>query len=234
MKVKIIFDKDRMDDRFETGWGISYLIGNTLFDTGEKFEYLINNMKILNIDIKTIENIVISHNHWDHRRGLWQLLETKTDIKVYSCRDLIEEFKDKINKYNFIEVKDFQEIDKGIYSSGCLRAVYKGIDLFEQVLIVKTDKGISIICACAHLGVLKIIQKVKECFPGEKLYCIFGGFHLMDTDMRMIKYTVDEIKKIGVEKIGSAHCTGYEATEIFKESYKDNFLDIKAGKEFEI
>jgi 7,8-dihydropterin-6-yl-methyl-4-(beta-D-ribofuranosyl)aminobenzene 5'-phosphate synthase len=234
MKVKIIFDKDKIDNKLESGWGVAYLIGDTLFDTGEKFEYLSNNMKILGIDIQKIKNIVLSHNHWDHLGGLWQILALKKDIKIYACQDLIKEFKDKADKYNFIETKPFAEIDKGIYASGCLKTKYKGAELSEQALIVKTSKGVSIISACAHYGILKIIQKTKEFFPKEKIYSVFGGFHLLDTDMRIVKYTVDEIKKIDVGKIGPGHCTGYEATEIFRQVYQDNFLNIRAGAELEI
>lgn len=266
MKVKIIFDKDKSNNRLELGWGISYLIGNTLFDTGEKSEYLAHNLKILNIDIKKIENIVISHRHWNHLGGLWQLLKLKADIKVYACGDFIEKFREEIGKYNFFAIKDFQEIDKGIYpvrkkaspygrgqkntarmgfkipselsngvyTSGCLKTIYKDSELLEQALIVKTAKGVSIVCACAHPGILKMLQRVREYFPKEKLYCIFGGFHLIDADMRLVKYIVDEIKKIGVEKVGPAHCTGYEASAIFRKVYGNNFLEIQAGKEFEI
>jgi 7,8-dihydropterin-6-yl-methyl-4-(beta-D-ribofuranosyl)aminobenzene 5'-phosphate synthase len=234
MTIKIVFDKDRINSNYESGWGIAYLIGNTLFDTAEKFEYLSYNLKALNIDIQKIENIVISHNRWDHLGGLWQLLDAKPNLKVYVCCDVIKEFKNKIKKYNFIEIKNFQEITKGIYSSGCFKTVYKGKDLFEQALTVKTDRGISIICACAHLGLLELIQKIKNYFPRELSYCLIGGFHLMEADTRLIKYTAEEIKKIGIEKVGPAHCSGYEAIEIFRKLYGDNFLDIKAGKEFEI
>jgi 7,8-dihydropterin-6-yl-methyl-4-(beta-D-ribofuranosyl)aminobenzene 5'-phosphate synthase len=234
MKVKIIFDKDKSDSRLETGWGISYLVGNTLFDTGEKFDYLSHNLKILNIDAQEIENIVISHRHWDHLGGLWGLLDAKSGIKVYACQDFLKEFSDKASKYNYCEVKEFQEIDKNIYTSGCLKVVYEGKELLEQALIIKGINGITVICACAHIGALKIIAQVRKYFPQEKLYSVFGGFHLMGVDMRLVKYTVDEMKKIGIKKVGPAHCTGFEAAEIFRQVYGDNFLEIKAGEEFEV
>ena len=234
MKIKIVFDKDKSDIRLKTGWGVSYLVGNTLFDTGEKFEYLSHNFKILNIDMHSIENIIISHCHWDHIGGLWGLLDIKNDIKAYACGDFIRQFSDKVGRYNFCEVKEFQEIDKNIYSSGCLKIIHEGKELLEQVLIVKGIKGITVVCGCAHMGLLKVIAQVRKYFPQEKLYSVFGGFHLMAADMRLIKYTVEEMKKIGVEKAGPAHCTGYDAADIFKQVYGKNFLEINAGEEFEI
>ena len=39
MKLKIIFDKDKISDKYSSGWGISYIIDDrVLFDVGEKGE----------------------------------------------------------------------------------------------------------------------------------------------------------------------------------------------------
>lgn len=235
MKIKIIFDKEKIDRRYQAGWGISYLLqDNVLFDTGEKGQYIIDNMKMLNIEIEKIKKVVISHNHWDHLGGLWSLLEIKKNILVYACSDFIREFKEKIYSYSFKEVDIFQEIEKDIYTSGCLKTVYRDNMLLEQFLIVKTNKGISVVCGCLHCGLLKTIDKVKEFFPQEKIYSVFGGFHLMDKDNRFIKYVVDQMKKIGIKKVGPSHCTGYEAKTVFKDVYKEDYFDIKIGMEFEI
>jgi len=58
--------------------GISFLIdirygevkGRILFDTGSYAEPILFNMKVLGIDPKTIDMIVLSHNHFDHTGGL--------------------------------------------------------------------------------------------------------------------------------------------------------------------
>jgi 7,8-dihydropterin-6-yl-methyl-4-(beta-D-ribofuranosyl)aminobenzene 5'-phosphate synthase len=46
-----------------------------LFDTGLTGNTLINNSKQLNLDLSTIDAIVISHNHYDHTGGLLNVLE---------------------------------------------------------------------------------------------------------------------------------------------------------------
>lgn len=46
MQIKILFDSVALDDRFLSGWGVSYLIDNKiLFDTGEKSSSLFRNIK---------------------------------------------------------------------------------------------------------------------------------------------------------------------------------------------
>lgn len=235
MKIRIIFDKDSVKNNLHVGWGVSYLVGETiLFDTGEKGSYLLGNMDILNVDIKKIEKAVLSHNHWDHRGGIWDLLERNKDIEVYACSDFIEEFKEKIRPYKYRIINNFEEITEGIYTTGCLKSLYKGSEVCEQSLIVCNSKGVSLICGCAHFEILSLVKKAKELFSQDNFYSVFGGFHLMEKEKRYIDYIAEEIKKIGINKIGPAHCSGYEAASIFRKIFTQDFLEIKAGVEFEI
>lgn len=234
MNIKIIFDKERSNNKLEAGWGIAYLIDNkVLFDTAEKADYLLHNLKILDIDINKIKTIIISHNRFNHRGGLWKLLEIKNEMQVIACPDFLEEFSEKIKEYNFKEAKDFAEVAKGIYSTGCFSFRYHGKSMYEQALIIKTNKGISLVCACAHPGILEMIHRAKSLFPHDAVYCIIGGLHLLDKDKRFIKYLLDEIKKAGIKKIGVGHCTGFVAVSLFKEAFGSNCFEIKSGVEYE-
>lgn len=235
MKVKIIFDKDSVKDNLQVGWGVSYLVGETiLFDTGEKGSYLLKNMDILNVNIKKIEKVVLSHNHWDHRGGIWDLIEVNKYIEIYACSDFIEEFKEKIKLYKYKVIENFEEIADGIYTTGCMQFSYKESKFYEQALIVRSNKGVSLICGCAHSEILSLVKKAKELFSQDNFYSVFGGFHLMDKEKRYIDYIAEEIKKMGVNKIGPAHCSGYEAASIFRKIFAKDFLEIKVGGEFEI
>ena len=42
------------------------------------------------------------------------------------------------------------------------------------------------------------------------------------------------LKDLGVQKCGSAHCTGESAIKIFKEYVKDDFIDMGAGLKINI
>ncbi|RKY40436.1 MAG: MBL fold hydrolase, partial [Candidatus Omnitrophota bacterium] len=75
-----------MNQSFEGGWGVSYLVDDDLlFDTGEKFSYIEKNSKLMGIDLMKITKVVISHQHWDHIQGLNGLLEMNKGITVYVC-----------------------------------------------------------------------------------------------------------------------------------------------------
>jgi 7,8-dihydropterin-6-yl-methyl-4-(beta-D-ribofuranosyl)aminobenzene 5'-phosphate synthase len=235
MKIKILFDKEKEMQSLNIGWGASYLIDESvLFDTAEKGQYLMHNINELGVDISKIEKVVISHNHWDHTGGIESLLKVKNDIEIYACRDFIAEFKEKLPQADFKEVKVFQEIDKDIYTTGCMTVSYKGENIYEQALICKTKKGITVICGCAHPGVLEILNKAKEHFPKEKVFLLLGGFHLINREKRIIDYIVDELKKSGVVKVGPSHCSGFEAASALYKRYGRDCIDIKAGTELDI
>ncbi|MCM8827221.1 MAG: MBL fold metallo-hydrolase [Candidatus Omnitrophica bacterium] len=234
MTIRIVFDKDTEDKNLIGGWGITYLVDNSLlFDTGEKGEYIINNFKILNVDINKIDNIFISHNHWDHLRGLEDLLKIISNkVKIWVCTDIFDELKNF--NYNLIKVDNFEKIKERIYTTGCFKINYKGRVIFEQALILETEKGLSIICGCAHMGVLQLIAKVKELFPKNNIYSFIGGVHLIDTDNRLIEYIVEEIAKLGIERFYLGHCTGYQAITLFKHIYKGRAKNIYVGMEIEV
>ena len=237
MQTKIVFNNEAINRKFSIGWGFSCLVDNhILFDTGESQEYLFDNMKIMNIDILSIDAVVISHDHWDHTGGLWEVLKKKKRLKVYACPHFSDEFKEKVRKLQgeLIETDRFVEISKNIFVTGEISGVYHSQYMPEQALIAKTENGITVITGCAHPGIIKMVKKVKEKFPKEQLYLVFGGFHLMDKDKKTIEIVVKNFREMEVKKVGPTHCSGKEAEAIFEGEYKSNYIHIGAGQTMDV
>lgn len=55
---------------------------NYLVDTGASDKF-INNAQKMGIDLRKLEAVIISHNHYDHTGGLPALLEMNKEVKVY-------------------------------------------------------------------------------------------------------------------------------------------------------
>ncbi len=233
MEIKIVFDKEAVSKNFHIGWGLSILINKKiLFDTGEKGDWLIKNMKFMGINIDDIEGIVISHDHWDHTGGLKAILKAKKNkTPVYICKGFSEELKKMIKDCGgeIFEVKNWDEIGKNIYTTGEIKGKYEGSSMPEQSVVLKTENGLSILTGCAHPGIIEIINFVRNKFKEEKIFLVIGGFHLIEKDRRIIDFIVKEFKKMNVEKVGPCHCSGPEAEKMFEEEYKDKFISVKAG-----
>lgn len=232
MDIKILFDNNSSRKDLMIGWGFSCLVdGKILFDTGENGNYLINNLKQLNIDINKIQAAVISHDHWDHTGGLWEILKYRENLPVFCCSGFTQDFKKRVKKFGgtLFEKDQLTEISQNIFITGQIEATYNQKFMPEQSLVLKTSSGISIITGCAHPGIIEIVENVRKTFNKKDIYLVMGGFHLMETDARLIETIALEMKKMPVKKIGPCHCCGKTAEEIFEKIFGQNFVPISAG-----
>jgi 7,8-dihydropterin-6-yl-methyl-4-(beta-D-ribofuranosyl)aminobenzene 5'-phosphate synthase len=92
---------------------------------------------------------------------------------------------------------------------------------------------IKILFESAHPGIIKIVEHVMNHMTGE-IYLVMGGFHLLEDPLRKIKQVNNKFMQLGVQHVGPSHCTGEDAVRIFHESYKERFVNIRAGKTFEV
>lgn len=165
------------------------------------------------------------------------MLKIKKEINVYGCSGFSEKFKKSVeeNGGNFIEIKSFTELKENkVFLTGEIKGNYKGEEIVEQSLVIKSNNGISIITGCAHPGILRIIDLIKSYFLEEKIYAVIGGFHLIEKDKRIIEIIVDEFKKRNIEKVGPTHCTGILGINLFKEKYGNNFIEVRVGETLEL
>jgi len=237
MRIKVLFDKGALCRDLKTGWGVSFLIDDkVLFDTGEKGEALLENMRLLGAERDKIEAVVISHDHWDHWGGLWDLLAEHKGLRVIICPGFSRAFKDKADALGagLIEAEGPMEIAPGVFTTGEVQGVYRDTSIAEQALVLKTDNGISVLAGCAHPGVIRILEKARERFPHEPVYFVGGGFHLMRSDRPAIEQVAARFKTMGVRKAGPTHCSGDLAQDIFKKHYGQGFVFIKVGQEIEV
>ena len=61
-----------------------------------------------------------------------------------------------------------------------------------------------------------------------------GGFHLCHTPDEGVRALADRIRKTGIERIYTGHCTGDRAFEILKEELADQACQLYTGMEIQI
>ena len=155
MKITILYDNNALPG-FESGWGFSCLVENgqrILFDTGDDGRKLIHNFEQANIDPKSVDKVVLSHNHWDHVDGLEGFQKFNCEAEVVHPSDFSEP----------------TEISPGVYTTGALGLLPK-----EQSLVAETEKGNIVITGCAHPGLEKILRVAGTL---GRIYGVLGGFH---------------------------------------------------------
>jgi len=211
MKITIIYDNTSVRSDLQADWGFSALIQvkgrNILFDTGADGRILLSNMEKLKINPKEIEDVFISHPHWDHIGGLSSFLHINNQIKLW----IPSYFSGAKDAKEFIEVKNPRKLYEGIHSTGEL-------DGIEQSLCIETEKGIVIIAGCSHPRMENII-KIASQFG--KVYGIIGGLH--GTRPESLK---------DFDLICPTHCTQYKSE--IKSLYPEKYVEGGAGKIMEV
>ncbi|MBW1819310.1 MAG: MBL fold metallo-hydrolase [Deltaproteobacteria bacterium] len=123
---------------------------------------------------------------------------------------------------------DFEEID----ASACVETDdgYAG-DLLrdDQSLFITSDKGLILVCGCAHRGIVNTIRRAQDLTGSDDVYAIVGGIHLFGASERRVRLTLDEIKRLDVQRIGVSHCTGPSASAFLAHELGNRFFFNQAG-----
>jgi len=203
---------------------------NILFDTGYQIggKILLSNMEKMNIDPKDIDIIVISHEHLD--RGLEGFLKKNPNVKVYVPGSL-PYIKRIVEKYGatYLEMNEFSKIADHIYSTGSMEGEYGG-SILEQSLVIDTNKGLAVICGCAHPGIIKILERIKEMLPDKKFYLVMRGFHLQGSSTAELEGIIKEFKTLGVKKVAPSHCSGDNFRELSKQKFGKSYIEGGVGQ----
>ena len=213
MKVVIIYDNSTYRKDLQANWGFSALVEveNTpkiLFDAGADGKILLSNMEKLGVNPLSIDEVFISHSHFDHVGGLSTFLNQNREVKVWVPPSL----RGVKNAKEVIPIEGPTEIHPGIYSTGELEGI-------EQALAVKTSKGIVLVVGCSHPYMGNILEAAQQF---GKLYGIIGGLH-----------SFSELELLSdLELICPTHCTQHK--EEIKKRYPQKYIEGGAGRIIEI
>lgn len=225
--IKIIYDNCRAHEGFQEGWGFSCLVDlgdrKILFDTGADSKAFFSNLEKLNIQCEEITDVLFSHKHSDHVTGLEEVVGK---LKKGTLLFLPKNFPSKKipPSIQTERVDDLKEIGPGIYSL----VLKGGLFLYEQALIIDTEKGLVVITGCAHPGIVHLLQEAQKRF-NRPIHFVMGGFHLFRKRTGQIDEIVNQFKALNVQIAAPCHCTGSVAIERFRQAFPGSFHKIGTG-----
>jgi 7,8-dihydropterin-6-yl-methyl-4-(beta-D-ribofuranosyl)aminobenzene 5'-phosphate synthase len=86
--------------------------------------------------------------------------------------------------------------------------------LDERFLAARVrDRGVSVLSACSHAGIINACLGAQAVFPGEPIDTVLGGYHLAGGAMEpRIEETVRDLRdRIAPRIVAPGHCTGWRA-----------------------
>lgn len=228
LKLTILYDNTASDPRLKSDWGFAALVEygdrTLLFDTGANGSILLDNMRQLGVDPRSIEAVIISHEHSDHTGGLNALLGTGIRPTVYVPSTFSPLFKSQVGaQTKLVEVTDALEILPGVHTTRPVGSIV------EQALVVETRDGTVVITGCAHPGVVEMVRQAQEVVPG-KIALLAGGFHLLNMSKSQVQPIIAELRQLGVGKVLPTHCTGDAAIALFRAEYGENYIEGGVGR----
>lgn len=179
MKITVLVENNsRIDNYLFSEPALSLFIEHKgkkiLFDAGYSDVFLQNASK-LDINLENITDIVLSHGHNDHTRGLCSLKLKNKTIKLTAHPNIFDEKigEDKIHYGCPISEQELKRnyvlnLTKNVYNLAedllFLGEIENNttIDIDDSALVYIMQKGLFIITGCSHSGIINIVNYAKK------------------------------------------------------------------------
>jgi 7,8-dihydropterin-6-yl-methyl-4-(beta-D-ribofuranosyl)aminobenzene 5'-phosphate synthase len=98
----------------------------------------------------------------------------------------------------------------------------------DLALAIDTEYGLVVILGCAHRGIINTLQHIQKLSGKQLVYAAVGGTHLFRASRERVRATAEELRQMGIQKLGVSHCTGFAAAAQLAEEYPDAFFQNNA------
>ncbi|WP_418791883.1 MBL fold metallo-hydrolase [Phosphitispora sp. TUW77] len=265
IKISILVENTVYSSPFKAEHGWSVLIEtpdwSVLWDTGQSSLFL-ENAQIMDIDLRKINKVVLSHGHYDHTGGLPALLSLYPQIPVHAHPDVFKKryyvtskkcsreigIPKELIKHTdkFCLSKEPQELFPGCITTGEIPRLYsiednltsfyndpEGMELDllldDQTLILNTSEGLAVILGCCHAGLANTFEHISELTGEHHFNLVMGGMHLSGASDKVIRETLDVLRKFHIKKIGAAHCTGHRGAIALEQAFPGMIFPCSVG-----
>jgi 7,8-dihydropterin-6-yl-methyl-4-(beta-D-ribofuranosyl)aminobenzene 5'-phosphate synthase len=169
-----------------------------------------------------IEFLYVSHEHMDHFWGLPVILQYRPNLKVIISKGYSQEGKSIFQEGG--HKGELLELGSGRVHKlfpGCASATFDiplliGVQGEQNLFFNVKGKGLIIVTACCHVGILNLIKYAQErIHDGDKLYGLYGGLHISPFGEwnPNLNTVITGLQTRQLQKVAANHCTGRIATQ---------------------
>ena len=95
------------------------------------------------------------------------------------------------------------------------------------------NRGIVVISACSHAGIINVCRDARERFGGAPLFAVIGGFHLGGKQVEnRIPQTIADLKEMDPKIVLAGHCTGWRAKAMLANQLPNGFQPLAVGASY--
>ena len=262
MKITAIVENTSCRPEVRPEHGLSLLVETgsrkLLFDAGQT-DLVLKNAQALDIDLTSVDTVVLSHGHYDHGGGLLPFLEVNRQARIYASDLCFGDFYNGSEKYigldprlrdcsRIIPVPEIRSLGQGltlypgrmvstprkVESWGLNRKLGSRMlpDLFlhEQYLLVEEEGKRILFSGCSHRGILNIAEHFKPDI-------LIGGFHFKKLDVQKDQAFLTQAGEALLAlptRYYTCHCTGTAQYDFLKEIMGDRISYLSAGTTLEV
>jgi 7,8-dihydropterin-6-yl-methyl-4-(beta-D-ribofuranosyl)aminobenzene 5'-phosphate synthase len=226
--ITVVYDNHAIRAGTRADWGFSCLIEGlektVLFDTGKNGDILLQNMLVLQLSPEDVDVVVLSHAHADHTGGLASLLARNPSITVYYPAS----FPVDLTRAARAAGASLAPVNGPLVPCKGLLITKPMGSPSESALLVETARGEVLVTGCAHPGLLEMTAAASA-LADSPIFAVLGGFHLSPRSPGEVGRIIEDLRHLGVERCGPAHCTGEAATVRIRAAFAGAFIEMGVG-----
>jgi len=258
MRAIMLMENTACDEALQKEHGLSLYIEaagqRLLFDSGQTGAFA-ENAQALGVDLKTVDQVILSHGHYDHGGGLMRFLALNDHAPIWIHPQAFEPHFSGRTKDIGLDphlldsgrirwTSDEQVLGEGLVlrtmngrhapyppSGEDLSVVRNGVQqpddfCHEQYLSIHEDGKHILISGCSHKGILNVMHWLHP-------DVLIGGFHLKKVDPdteRPRLYTMADQLRMFDTVYYTAHCTGEAQYRVLREVMGEQLHYFSGGQ----
>lgn len=202
---QILYDSSEpVSQSFRSDFGyavyLEYQGKRVLMDTGTNSEIFANNIAAAGIDLRSLDAVVMTHNHHDHAGGLAWLRQQNPEVPVYIPPGQDYPVDDTIVVPDVLALSKDLLVIRG-HTDVATAGIYDDLSL-----ALRTSEGLYVLSSCSHSGVAAIIDRAQQAL-GSKVHYFSGGARLIFRDPQDSDRVAQALKARGVRRVSPSHCS---------------------------